>query len=129
MREHRLKNIEIENHTELLESFPNFDFYKFVHVAKLEIAWHSDCLSLFLTAIYDGTHKMQFLFEGVKSLILPDLRNEGLWLSELELEDQRSMGIEGVNYQLKDFGSCFCLTCSKIVFLECEEKRCQDASA
>jgi hypothetical protein len=120
MREHRIKNIEMENQTELLQSFPDFDFYKFVLVKKFEIDWNSNYLSVFLTAIYDGTHKLQFLFEGVKSLVLPDLCDEGLWLSELELEDQRKMGVQGVNFQLKDFGSSFCLTCNKIIYLECE---------
>ena len=122
-REHRLSTIQIDNHDALLKTCPDFDFYKLVRVKKLAIEWQGNSLAVYLTAFYEQRCALQFLFEEVKNLCLPSIRDEGLWLSELEIEDKRGEFLVGVNYELRDFGSDFYLTFKRLHFLGEESKR------
>ena len=113
VREHRLKQINFANKDSLLRHIPDFDLYKFSRITTIRVEWDStsedEDLVVFLTGEYNSestkVYEVTFRFGGVRQLLLPELQDRGLWLSELELETVRGQQIEGVGFKLHDYGT------------------------
>ena len=119
-REHILRSVKIENHEELMQAIPDFDFYRLTKIKKFVVEWDDAIMYVHLTATYDRSRVVTFLFEDVKKVHIPEFRKDGFWLSEVELEDIQNSRIPGEKYELKDFGSSFQLNFKKIHFLGVE---------
>ncbi len=98
----------------ILDFIPDFDLYKLHKIIRLTL-WDDAELGLVLEmdVVYAGRHVCSIRLESVRDLRTPEMVMSMPSLSELEVEDIRSDGLEGIAYRLRDVGpsggfACFC---------------------
>lgn len=129
MRTHSLKDLVISGKENALRLVVDFDFYRLGRVSKLSWESHSEgnreaTANLSLTANYrtNSAKKVDvsFRFVGVRRCKLPELFPM-VFLSEVEVEDVKDAQLEGVRYQIKDYGTAeFEIDCADFEITDCK---------
>ena len=130
VREHRLNRIEFGSKDTLLRQIPDFDLYSYSRITTIRVEWDSGSenrdLVVFLTGEYSSAstnvYEVTFRLGGVRQLRLPEINEQGLWLSELELEEMTGNQMEGVCFKLHDYGSGeFTVLCERVEVVSVKE--------
>lgn len=103
---HRLTDIKISGHDRVLAELPDFDFHRIKDVRRVEIVAPSEAapLTLQIEAVYrtqGSSTVVRLQFTGVQELVLPAF-GPGFAFKELEVEDVRGHGHEGVSFEVID---------------------------
>lgn len=102
-----------------------FSFYKITRVLTIHIdpCNLDDLHSLKIGFLYEsgteGSFLLKFRFTGIRQLVFPAFCPHA-FVSEIEVEDLSQDQIEGVSFQMKDFGqSDFIVLCKNLELIEC----------
>jgi hypothetical protein len=99
---------------QVLRHIPDFDLYKLHKITRFMLREDVERgLLLEMDVVHVNRHICSIQLEGVRDLRMPEILMSMPSFSELEVEDVRSRGLEGISYQLADRGpsggfSCFC---------------------
>lgn len=130
MRTHFLKELAIPGRERALAVLPDFDFY---HLQQLLcLRWESqrgetadEAIADFtFTGLYEaggapGSFEVTFRCEGVTQLKLPEI-HPALFVSEIEIEDLKSHGLENANFRIKSYGMTeFEVLAARLELTEC----------
>ena len=96
----------------ILERIPGFDLYKLNDIRRLALWGDPDRgVMLEMDVVHGDVDVCTLQLSGVRDLHLPEARLRMPWLSELEIEDIRDRGLEGITYELRDVGASGELSC------------------